>query len=88
MPGQAAFCQAGLASREHVVERCLQVGTGSAADEAADASFRLPVPEAPLAVLSPLLSVVPGQVFTVALSRANGLNADQPTGLTKITLAQ
>jgi hypothetical protein len=31
---------------------------------------------------------VPGQLFTAALSRANGLNADQPTGLTKITLAQ
>jgi glutamine---fructose-6-phosphate transaminase (isomerizing) len=64
------------------------VATGSAADEVPGASFRLPVPEAPLAVLSPLLSVVPGQLFAGALSRAKGLNADQPTGLTKVTLAQ
>jgi glutamine---fructose-6-phosphate transaminase (isomerizing) len=64
------------------------VATGSAADQVPDASFRLPVPEAPLAVLSPLLSLVPGQLFAAALSRAKGLNADQPTGLTKVTLAQ
>src|SRR6266496_6472203 len=49
------------------------VATGSAADEVPGASFRLPGPEAPLAVLSPLLSVVPGQLFAAALSRAKGL---------------
>jgi glucosamine--fructose-6-phosphate aminotransferase (isomerizing) len=64
------------------------VATGSAADEVPDAGFRLPVPEAPLPVLSPLLSLVPGQLFAAALSRAKGLNADHPTGLTKVTLAQ
>jgi glutamine---fructose-6-phosphate transaminase (isomerizing) len=64
------------------------VATGSAADEVLDASFRLPVPEAPLPVLSPLLSLVPGQLFAAVLSRAKGLNADQPNGLTKVTLAQ
>jgi glucosamine--fructose-6-phosphate aminotransferase (isomerizing) len=64
------------------------VATGSAADEVPAASFRLPVPEAPLPVLSPLLSVVPGQLFAAALSQAKGLNADQPAGLTKVTLAQ
>jgi glutamine---fructose-6-phosphate transaminase (isomerizing) len=64
------------------------VASGSAADEVPDAEFRLPVPEAPLPVLSPLLSVVPGQLFAAALSRAKGLDADQPVGLTKVTLAQ
>jgi glucosamine--fructose-6-phosphate aminotransferase (isomerizing) len=64
------------------------VVSGSAADEVAGAEFRLPVPEAPLPVLSPLLSVVPGQLFADALSRAKGLDADQPAGLTKVTLAQ
>jgi glucosamine--fructose-6-phosphate aminotransferase (isomerizing) len=64
------------------------VATGSAADEVPDASFRLSVPEAPLPILSPLLSLVPGQLFAAALSRAKGLNADQPSGLTKVTLAQ
>ena len=64
------------------------VASGSAADEVAGAEFRLPVPEAPLPVLSPLLSVVPGQLFAAALARAKGLDADRPAGLTKVTLAQ
>ena len=64
------------------------VASGSAAEEVAGAEFRLPVPEAPLPVLSPLLSVVPGQLFAAALARAKGLDADQPAGLTKVTLAQ
>src|SRR5919201_2056010 len=64
------------------------VATGSAADEVGGAEFRLPVPEAPMPVLSPLLSVVPGQLFAAALARAKGLDADRPAGLTKVTLAQ
>ena len=64
------------------------VASGSAADKVPGAELRLPVPEAPLPVLSPLLSVVPGQLFAAALSRAKGLDADQPVGLTKVTLAQ
>ena len=64
------------------------VACGSAAGEVADAAIRLPVPEAPLPVLSPLLSVVPGQLFAAALARAKGLDPDRPAGLTKVTLAQ
>src|SRR6266516_340884 len=64
------------------------VASGSAADKVPGAELRLPVPEAPLPVLSPLLSVVPGQLFAAALSRAKGPDADQPIGLTKVTLAQ
>jgi glucosamine--fructose-6-phosphate aminotransferase (isomerizing) len=64
------------------------VASGSAADAVAGAEFSLPVSEAPLPVLSPLLSVVPGQLFAAALARAKGLDPDQPVGLTKVTLAQ
>jgi glutamine---fructose-6-phosphate transaminase (isomerizing) len=64
------------------------VACGAAADQVPNAAFRLKVPEAPLPVLSPLLSVVPGQLFAAALSRAKGLDADRPVGLTKVTLAQ
>jgi glutamine---fructose-6-phosphate transaminase (isomerizing) len=64
------------------------VASGSAANEVPGAEFRLPLPEAPLAVLSPLLSVVPGSSSLPALARAKGLDADQPVGLTKVTLAQ
>jgi glutamine---fructose-6-phosphate transaminase (isomerizing) len=64
------------------------VATGSAAADVVDAEFRLPVPEAPLAILSPLLSVVPGQLFAAALARAKGFDPDRPAGLTKVTLAE
>jgi glucosamine--fructose-6-phosphate aminotransferase (isomerizing) len=64
------------------------VASGSAAGEVAGAEFRLPVPEAPLPILSPLLSIVPGQLFAATVARAKGLDPDRPVGLTKVTLAQ
>jgi len=35
--------------------------------------------------LSPLVSVIPGQLFAMNLALVKGMNADQPDGLTKIT---
>jgi glucosamine--fructose-6-phosphate aminotransferase (isomerizing) len=64
------------------------VVSGSAASEVEGAAWRLPVPEPPLPVLSPVLSVVPGQLFAEALAQAKGLDPDRPERLTKITLAQ
>jgi glucosamine--fructose-6-phosphate aminotransferase (isomerizing) len=64
------------------------VASGSAAARVEGAAWRLPVPEAPLPVLSPLLSVAPGQLFAAALAEAKGLDADRPERLTKVTLAQ
>jgi glucosamine--fructose-6-phosphate aminotransferase (isomerizing) len=64
------------------------VASGTAADAIEDAAYRLSVPEPPLPLLSPLLSVVPGQLFALALARAKGLDPDSPRGLSKITLAR
>jgi glutamine---fructose-6-phosphate transaminase (isomerizing) len=64
------------------------VATGPAAQAIADADFVLPVPRPPAPLLSPLLSVVPGQLFAWALARAKGLDPDRPQGLSKVTLAQ
>jgi len=64
------------------------VASGTAADELADADFRLRVPPPALPLLSPLLSVVPGQLFAAALARAKGFDPDSPRGLTKVTLAR
>jgi glucosamine 6-phosphate synthetase-like amidotransferase/phosphosugar isomerase protein len=36
--------------------------------------------------LSPLLTVVPGQLAAVRLATLQGANVDSPAGLTKITL--
>ena len=64
------------------------VASGSAAGDVAGAAHVLPVPEAPLPVLGPLLSVVPGQLFAATLARTKGLDPDHPEGLTKVTLAR
>jgi glutamine---fructose-6-phosphate transaminase (isomerizing) len=64
------------------------VASGSAAAEVEGAAYGLPVPEAPIPLLSPLLSVVPGQLFAAALAEAKGLDPDRPERLTKVTLAQ
>ena len=63
------------------------VASGDAADALVDAAYVLPVPEPPAPLLSPLLSVVPGQLFALALARAKGLDPDRRAGLTKVTLA-
>ena len=63
------------------------VASGTATAEIEGAAFRLPVPDPPLPLLSPLLSVVPGQLFAAALARAKGLDADHPERLNKVTLA-
>jgi glucosamine--fructose-6-phosphate aminotransferase (isomerizing) len=64
------------------------VASGEAANLLADAAYVLPVPSPPSPLLSPLLSVVPGQLFASALARARGLDPDHPAGLSKVTLAR
>jgi glutamine---fructose-6-phosphate transaminase (isomerizing) len=63
------------------------IASGTAAAEIADAAYSVPVPKPPLALLAPLLSVVPGQVLAWALAKAKGLDPDRPNGLSKVTLA-
>jgi glucosamine--fructose-6-phosphate aminotransferase (isomerizing) len=64
------------------------VASGDAAEALTGAAYVLPVPKPPLALLSPLLSVVPGQLFALALAQAKGLDPDHPAGLSKVTLAR
>ena len=64
------------------------VASGDAAEALTGAAYALPVPKPPAPLLSPLLSVVPGQLFASALARARGLDADHPVGLSKVTLAR
>jgi glucosamine--fructose-6-phosphate aminotransferase (isomerizing) len=64
------------------------VASGTAASQLDGAAYTLPVPAPAPQLLSPLLSVVPGQLFAWALSRARGLNPDAPHGLAKVTLAR
>jgi glucosamine--fructose-6-phosphate aminotransferase (isomerizing) len=64
------------------------IASGSAAGRVQGAEYVLPVPDLGSRLLSPLLSVVPGQLFAWALARAKGLDPDRPRGLTKVTLAR
>lgn len=45
----------------------------------------LPLPGGMPEWVSPMVAVVPGQMFAVALARARGLDPDQPRGLRKVT---
>jgi glucosamine--fructose-6-phosphate aminotransferase (isomerizing) len=63
------------------------IASGTAAAEIASAAHYLPVPAPPFPLLTPLLSVAPGQLLAWALAQAKGLDPDRPSGLSKITLA-
>jgi len=55
-------------------------------DALALAQTPLPLPADVPEWLSPLLAVVPGQLFTLGLTEAKGLDPDHPRGLRKVTL--
>jgi glucosamine--fructose-6-phosphate aminotransferase (isomerizing) len=61
------------------------IATGAAADRIEGADYVLSTPAAPAAVFSPLVSVVPGQLFAWALALAKGYDPDRPTHLSKVT---
>lgn len=64
------------------------IASGTAAAEIAGAGHYLPVPQPPLSLLTPLLSVAPGQLLAWALAHAKGLDPDRPNGLSKVTRAR
>ncbi len=64
------------------------VASGPAAAALDRADYTLPVPAPAQPLLAPILSVVPGQLFALALARAKGLDPDEPRGLSKVTLAR
>jgi glutamine---fructose-6-phosphate transaminase (isomerizing) len=68
------------------------LASGNRASAEARRVPRVPVPgtgtQPPHPILSPLLSVVPGQLFAGALAHAKGLDADYPVGLSKVTRAR
>ena len=64
------------------------IASGTAAQAVKDARYTLGVPAIGSSLHSPILSVVPGQLFAWALARTKGLDPDQPRGLTKVTLAR
>ena len=46
----------------------------------------LPFPDTLPEWLSPLVDIIPGQLFSAALARAKGLDVERPRGLKKVTL--
>src|SRR5712691_369099 len=64
------------------------VASGAAAEWIVEPDYLLPVPKPPTPLLSPPLSVIPGQLFAWALARAKRLDPDRPSGLSKVTFAR
>jgi glutamine---fructose-6-phosphate transaminase (isomerizing) len=64
------------------------VASGSAAESVPHARYVLASPATSSPLLSPLFSILPGQLFAWALARARGLDPDAPRGLSKVTLAR
>ena len=64
------------------------VASGNAAEEIEGARTRCRCRSRRSRSSSPLLSVVPGQLFAAALAQAKGLDADYPVGLSKVTRAR
>jgi glucosamine--fructose-6-phosphate aminotransferase (isomerizing) len=48
----------------------------------------IPLPSGIPEWISPMVSIVPAQLFVFALTRARGLDPELPRGLTKVTLAR
>ena len=83
---------ASLPAVQEAAERARAAGatllaSGTAAAAIAGADYAVPIPVPPVRVLTPLLSVAPGQLLAWALAKAKGLDPDRPTGLSKVTLA-
>jgi glucosamine--fructose-6-phosphate aminotransferase (isomerizing) len=50
-----------------------------------EAKTPLPIPKSIPEWLSPVVSVIPGQLLAMNLALVKGMNVDQPVGLTKVT---
>ena len=66
------------AARAHEAGRAL-IASGTAARRDCLRRPHLPVPAPPFSLLTPLLSVAPGQLLAWALAQAKGLDPDRPT---------
>jgi glucosamine--fructose-6-phosphate aminotransferase (isomerizing) len=63
------------------------VACGDAAGSIGGADYVIALPSPPSQLVSPLLSVVPGQLFAWSVAQAKGIDPDHPRGLSKVTLA-
>jgi len=54
----------------------------------ASASCPIPIPAGIPEWLSPLITIIPGQIFALGMAQARGINPDHPRGLEKVTLTR
>jgi glucosamine--fructose-6-phosphate aminotransferase (isomerizing) len=87
-PGPRAFedldSVVGLAKETHTP--LLAISDRKEILEAAEVA--LPLPEGTPEWLSPLVAIVPGQLFALGLCQARGMDPDAPRGLRKVTLTR
>ena len=82
--GKTLSDMAALASvgREHGADLIIISDDGALLDHA---DTPLPLPRGVPEFLSPLVAVIPGQLFALRLTLAKGYDADRPAGLSKVT---
>ena len=68
--------------------RCRVIAVSDAPGVLGRAAVALPLPAGAPEWLSPLLAVLPGQLWAQALATARGLDVDAPRALTKVTLTR
>lgn len=81
LPAVREAAQRALAARAPVV------ASGAAAAQLEGATHVLPLPALEEPLLAPLLSILPGQQFAVALAHAKGIDPGAPRHLRKVTSA-
>jgi glucosamine--fructose-6-phosphate aminotransferase (isomerizing) len=75
--------------RSLVEERQAELVAISDAQEALElAGSPIPLPSGIPEWISPMVSIIPAQLFVFAITRARGLDPEQPRGLTKVTLVK
>ena len=84
-PGGPAFPNMLALARELAHRGAELIVVSEQEDALALATTPLPLPDVAEEWLSPLISVVPGQLFAYHLSRAKGIDPERPRGLHKIT---
>jgi glutamine---fructose-6-phosphate transaminase (isomerizing) len=72
-------------ARDHDARLVLVAGSEA---ERPPATELLPFPDVLPEGLSPLIAILPAQLFCLELARANGLDGEQPRGLSKVTLTR
>jgi glucosamine--fructose-6-phosphate aminotransferase (isomerizing) len=88
VPGARAFDDLSAVLHLARERRAPVVAISDSASVLQDADIALPLPPGVPEWLTPMVAIVPGQLFAQALAEIRGLTPDAPRGLSKVTLTR